>query len=483
MHSRIVYYITIICLFYAGSALKAQRYQAIHGSPMAGSLGVANNPASIVHVPFAWDVTVFSLQDQHTTNAGRITNASLFNLKDPDFSIANGQKKRFFMGNQDVHLLNARIRLDSRQAIAFGINFRSAFSGSTSPVNWHDSVSGLRDFFDLNRNNLPLSAQARGSAWTEIFGTYARTLIDDGGAILNAGITLSVNRGIAGGFVNGSNLNYFRSADQGYLVGTADLQYGYAATMDKGEGGYSVKQTMQRSFSSFSANLGMEYIIPSAEGESSYEYDWKVGVSLLDLGSATYRYSPNSRFAVLNKDNISDSLLENTFRDVQSIEEANDSLASIAGSVTTPFGNFRIRHPSRLVINVDRHIQGNFFVNGELILPLVSLMSQDKLSIRDMNLLAVTPRYETRMIGAYLPVTFNREQQLWVGGALRAGPLLLGVHNWANLFAKNKLHRGGVYLALTFRPGSKRDDDNEARDPSGNRLSRKQRRYLDCPRF
>jgi len=31
--------------------------------------------------------------------------------------------------------------------------------------------------------------------------------------------------------------------------------------------------------------------------------------------------------------------------------------------------------------------------------------------------------------------------------------LLLGVHNWANLFSKNKLQNGGGYLAIVIRPG------------------------------
>ncbi|MBC7423753.1 MAG: hypothetical protein H7334_09900, partial [Ferruginibacter sp.] len=41
------------------NCLAAQNYHAINGSSYAGSLGVGNNPASIVHVPYAWDVTPF----------------------------------------------------------------------------------------------------------------------------------------------------------------------------------------------------------------------------------------------------------------------------------------------------------------------------------------------------------------------------------------------------------------------------------------
>src|SRR5215469_346029 len=55
---------------------KTQDYQGIVGSPYAGSLGVANNPASILSTPYSWDLTVFSTQLKNTTNAITPTNLS-----------------------------------------------------------------------------------------------------------------------------------------------------------------------------------------------------------------------------------------------------------------------------------------------------------------------------------------------------------------------------------------------------------------------
>jgi hypothetical protein len=44
------------------------------------------------------------------------------------------------------------------------------------------------------------------------------------------------------------------------------------------------------------------------------------------------------------------------------------------------------------------------------------------------------------------------EGHVWVGGAFKAGPLLFGVHNWADLFSKDRTQQGGFYLALVIRP-------------------------------
>jgi hypothetical protein len=485
MHLFLRYFAVVLLLLAEPGSTMAQNYQAIHGSSRAGgSLTVHNNPASIVHIPFGWDVTVFSMQEKHTTNAFLLNNASLFNLRNMKIGAVNGNGKRFIAGNTDVHLFNARIRLDGRQAIAFGINFRSAFSASTSRGNWQDTIQDLHSFLDINANNLPLSATARATNWLEIFGSYGRTIVDNGSAIINAGVTLSLNRGLGGAYIDANKINYFRSGapDNPSFDINSEVYYGYSANIDDARDN-SFRDVFSHSRTGFSLSAGVEYIMPSFEGESEYDYDWKIGVSVLDLGFSSYKFSRNSRFAVFNKNNITDSMVESSFENVESIEEAIDTLTSLAGSTSTPTGNFNVMHPARIVINADRHLQGNFYLNAELTIPVSSILSNKYLFVRDINLLSVTPRYESRLLGAYLPVTFNTQKQFWIGGAFRAGPLLLGIHNWANLFGKNKLHRGGFYLALTFRPGKKKEADSNTSRDGGPGLSRKQRRLLDCFKF
>src|ERR1700754_966655 len=86
-----------LCLFcWLGS--RAQDYHAIEGSPFAGSLGVANNPASILMTPYPWDITVFSLQLKTATNAVTFHNLSFLSLTKADtisYGFDGGNKKRF----------------------------------------------------------------------------------------------------------------------------------------------------------------------------------------------------------------------------------------------------------------------------------------------------------------------------------------------------------------------------------------------------
>jgi hypothetical protein len=470
----------------------AQNYQAIHGSSYAGSLGPSNNPSSIVHVPYSWDITPIAVQLKHTTNAIIVKNFSLLSgPKDALIAGVNGTEKRYAYTNQNIRLLNTRIRINPKAAVAFGVNIRSYSYLKTGKYSWQDTVKSPRDFFSINTNSIPLSAEVTASAWAEVYGTYAQTIKDDGNYILNAGITLKAVRGLGGGYVNLKDIGYDvkvnNTTQQAYLLANGSLQYGYSINFDdvnnSGSGLSNRQAFLKRTYSSISADIGAEYILPSGDEEgSAYSYDMKIGISIMDIGNTKFNYGKNSRFVQAGKANVTDSLLQVKFRKINSFDDLNDSLADVAAAVSGIGGDFFINQPTRLILNVDRLIAGNLFINGELTVPLVASGSDKdtKFVIRDMNFLALTPRWETKTLGVYMPLLINNKGQFWIGGAFKAGPLLLGVHNWANVFSKNKIQRGGLYLALTFRPGKKHDDETGAK---AGKLPRKLRQSLECPQF
>jgi hypothetical protein len=172
------------------------------------------------------------------------------------------------------------------------------------------------------------------------------------------------------------------------------------------------------------------------------------------------------------------------FENLAELENIDDSLLSIAASVSRPVGSFKMNHPSRIVINVDKHIKDNFFVNAELTLPLTPLLGDSRLYVYDQNLLSVTPKYEIRHFGAYLPFTFNFNKQMWIGAALRLGPLLFGMNNMGNIFTKRSIQNGGFYLAFTFRPfNDKMKKVKKVVDGNGERVPANQRGRTDCPKL
>jgi len=451
----------------ASPRLSAQNYHAIQGSSYAGSLGVHNNPSSIVNTPFKWDFTLLGIQEKTSTNIATIYNFSLLSPSgNSQYAINAGEFSRYANVNVNVNLFNTRIALDRKNSIAFGANFRSYTNLQTSNYNFIDTLHNAADFFHMNENNTSLSERLTSSSWIELYGTYARTLFDDYAGRLNAGITLRVSRGVSGAYANLDGT--FSKSVQGnqtlYNINSASVIYGYSSNYDTWQNGNSTSSNLNRFFTTTQAgasfDLGVEYLVKPqdptgfADEDNYYDYDWKFGVSLLDIGGNQYKYGLQSRAISGIKNNITNLSIDQKFDRIKSIRDFNDSLATIA-DLANIGGKFTVTNPMRLVINVDHYIMGAFFVNAEASINMPTSLMKKYLHVRELNMITVTPRWETKKLGFYLPIQYNNRNQFWVGGAAKFGPLLIGIHNWGNVFSKTKIQNGGGYIALIFRaPGS-----------------------------
>ena len=456
-------------LFSAGSNI-AQNYQAIQGSSYAGSLGVHDNPATIVNTPFKWDVTLFGAQVKSSTNAFTIHDYSILSSPAKSrYEVNSGEYSRYAKLNANINLFNARIAFGRRKAIAFGVNFKSYSNLSTSNYNYSDTVKNTGDFFKINQDNNNFSGNFLSSSWFEFYGSYAATITDDGRGRLNGGITLKLSRGISGAYLKLNNLQYSNSVQNNtilYDISGANFQYGYSSNYDRWLKGNTNNQNVNN-FLAFTEggaaiDAGLEYIVKSqdptsyGDNESYFDYDWKFGLSFLDIGGNQYKYGIQSRYAINVKANINNLVLDQKFDStIKSVKTFNDSLNTVIGQLGAPAGKFTILNPMRIVINADRYIADAFYINASLSINIPTSFLKKYLAVKELNFISVTPRWETKRLGFYLPITINNENQFWIGGAVKLGPLLFGIHNWANIFSKTRMQNGGGYIALTFRaPGN-----------------------------
>lgn len=453
----------VVGMFLIAQAGYSQHFQGIHGSAYAGSLGTGANPASIVFTPYAWDVTLMGGQYKTLTNAFTTEKYPLFRVDTSGYLMKSGNFKRMANGHFHVHLLNARISMTSRKAIAFGLNLRGYLNGTTSPFGFTDTTSTLRSFFSQNDGLLRANGNIVNSTWLEAFGSYGFTVFDRVASRLHAGVTLKLNKGLAGGYLDFENVSV-RADDNvvnDFVIDEATIEFGYSATADeldadKGSGN-NFSSLVKDAEIGFSADLGIEYVIKTEEitdvynDEADYSYVWKFGMSLLDLGWSNYRYSANSRSIAHPLPGVNSTRLTNAFNGISTFPEFNDRLDSLVQESDPVTGTFRILHPARLIVNADRHISENFFVNGEVTLPLSSLAGKNRLHVTDMGLVTITPRWETLKWGVYVPFQVSRDGQFMAGLAFKAGPLLLGFHNLGNIVGKNRNVNGGGYLALVIR--------------------------------
>jgi hypothetical protein len=445
----------------------AQNYSATLGSNYAGNLGVINNPSSIVNSPYKWDVTLVGTQYHTATNTITATSHPSFITPATRIRTTNGDFKRYFEASEDLRLLNARIALSRQRAIAFGVNFRSGQNMNVSRFAYYDSLRSTSDFLMANERTDPFSGKATASGWVEIFATYAQTISDNDFQRVNAGITVKAMRGLAGVHVEANNVDVRTVPSQANefdnVISSGDVRYLISANLDNWRDERSTRDNLRdvvsKSRGSIAVDIGVEYILKGAnvtsmndDDESYFDYDWKIGIALLDLGFNQFTSGNNSARVSAVKDNITGGTLNQKFSGIDNLSDFNDSIATIVDDFSGISGEYRINTPARLVINADRYISGNFFVNGNLTINLNSTGSENRLSLRQSDFITLTPRWERSNFGVYMPVQINRHGRMWIGAAAKAGPLLFGFHNLFSIFAGNKQLNGGGYLALVIRP-------------------------------
>jgi len=445
-----------------------QQYQAVHGSNFAGSLGVMNNPASALSSPLPWDITVLGLQLKNSTNFFYIENYNPTG-KDPQLAawIQNGEYKRRLNTQFNMNLLNARIRTSNRSAVSFGMNIRSASLGGSSTYNFIDTILEPNTFLKVNMNNQPLEGFVMSSTWAEAYGSLALNLLDKKGFLWNAGATIKTNMGLAGihaAVSNGQFKEYVRPVYNLYEVTTVDLNYGYSANLDFWDPAASTQSNLKRyksqSIGGMSLDLGMEWIIKDQRNielfnnRSQYNYTWKFGLSLLDFGYANYKYGLESVTTSGVKPNINGIALVRKFDStITGLDVLNDSIQTVVGQFNAQTGEFRIHHPTRLVVNIDRQITDLIYINAELTIP-VQARPAGSMQTRDLNLLTITPRRENQKYGVYLPISITRDGSFWIGAAVKAGPVLFGFHR-VPIGTSTSYQNGGAYLAYTISPSEK----------------------------
>lgn len=450
-------------------SVQSQNYHALNGSKYAGVFGMYNNPASTVNAPMKWDLNVFSLQGTTTNSLIAFNHFSLSNFDSTTVNITEGKRSRFFNAAIDMNILNLRLAIGRNKAIAFGLRGRTYNHVKTSTFTAYDSITSFSGFLHANTNTDYLSGFATHAGWIEGDINYSQVWIDDARHRVSGGITLGIMRGLSGAFSQVNKLTYreYPDAQNNYYQiitgGTATAEYSknYDLTDTNAITAAAIKSFLKNTRTAFSLSFGMEYLIKKDEIDETkpgYEtdYNWKIGVSIMDIGANTFDPAGGSFYAGIPKTNITADRLRQQFLNATSLKKLRDSLLQTMNLVDTLSSEFSITMPTRLLISVDKNLNNNFYINGQLNVNFYSAEPYNKIKTRELNLVTITPRWETRTWGVYLPVQYNAQGQLWAGAALKAGPLLIGIHNVGWLFGKMQQLNGGGYIALHFTPAPKK---------------------------
>ena len=102
--------------------------------------------------------------------------------------------------------------------------------------------------------------------------------------------------------------------------------------------------------------------------------------------------------------------------------------------------------PTTLSIQYDYHFEGNFYLGAYLLQPLCFRLK----SVRPPPLLALIPRYETRIFGASLPVTVYNYEKIRVGVALRLYSITVGTEKLGTFLGIGNLTGMDFFFSVRF---------------------------------
>jgi hypothetical protein len=439
MHYRLM-------LFFAATIAiikaKAQDFSGYRTGNYTGVNGVFFNPASIAGNGYRYDVNVFGI------SAAVANKRASFGLSDLGKSI-NGDSvlNRIFAGNDtrtDAAVSVAALgpsfmlALDKKSAIAFTTRARAMMNASDI-----DSRLARQLISDVNKNNITFpytiasnqNMNVNANGWTEFGLSYARTVVSNGKHILKGGITLKYLAGAANAYVNVNNLNTTINTvtflSQPYATNTS-------GTVGIGFGGINVsnfkaKDLLAFRSAGFGGDIGFQYELRSNDepvvndAASVNNYKLKLGVSLLDVGSISYKrdQSRSGTYAIgiPASQRFFLSALSNT-----SLDKLKDTLRRypqyFTENTTANTASYSVNLPATLQLVADYHIQNAFFVNAAVQLALAG--SGNVTNSNYYNAVSITPRYEKKSFGIYIPVSYNALAKFTSGLALRYGPVFIG---------------------------------------------------------
>lgn len=450
----------------------AQQFHALHGSSYSGVASMYNNPASPIGSSLHWNFTPLSFQVISSTNTLKLDSFQLFNTSKTVLDFPNTHQKRFFNQQLDINLFSGFMQMDERSAIGGGLRLRSYSHAISSPFqSSNDSTLTFNRFLQLNYQTPNFSLTGVSSSWLEGTINYSYIATDNEYHRLSLGGSLHLSANVSGAYTRNTRLSVLGQYDAtrddtSFVLTGGTVEYNYSQNYDEWNPNFNATRNLTEFLGmspiSLGMSVGLEYFIfkPSAQyfADETKTYNWKIGISLMDLGKSKFKTGQyTGRFFNNSKTPINDSLVEQSIPDPFNAPALRDSLANLFDTLVALPTQFNVSRPTRLVVNVDKNLGNDFYLNAQLNINFFSTAQSTKLRSRELNFFTLTPRWETQHFGFYLPVQINVQKQFWVGAAAKLGPLVIGTHNLGFLLKKDPYLNGGFYALMSFSPFQTKD--------------------------
>lgn len=448
-----------LLFLYQGIQLNAQEQWGLRLGSAAGVNGLLLNPASGLSGSYDMDITLFSgavflennyafLRDQSLLSLAVNANSEKWVVsyeydESPQsypnaivFDFKDDARKRYLYGSASTMAPSGLIRLPGGHSLGWVVQGRVAASGQGVPNNLsyfkYDRRPDLEPF-SVHRWEMGILS------WGEIGLHYGRQWETSNGTF-NAGVVAKYLAGWEGiYFRNNVDLDAYTKITGDTIAGEKmDLLYGYTRT----NLGAPPFQLIQNG-AGFGMDIGVEW---TQDGDFD-PYQWKLGISLLDLGAIQFNQNAASHHAVSNEPEFVPNVDYGFVQSPEDLDEVvrlfsyqtlGDSAASLAAN------DFTLWMPTAFSVQFELGVTPSLWLHGGL----VQRIPHPGIAVQRGNSLMLGARFEKRWIAAGVPLTVYNLDEVRLGFFFRAGPLVMGTDHFPAYFIGGRLSGADFYCAL-----------------------------------
>ncbi len=482
----------LFIFFISTYIIKSQDFTGFNQSNYAGVTGVYQQPASIVDSRMKFDMNLIGvnlgfynnyigIKREALKKQGSWSNATFPAFEDTMFQEKylvpndNGKNKSLML-NSRIAMPSFMVSINRKNAIALTWNIRNYLNIDGVSQQLADLIYKEFNYPSLwvtNLENKNLSIQEM--SWAEYGLTYARVLKEDNEHYFKAGVTVKLLRGIQSGYMYVNDLQYNIKSTDTASIFQSNVNYGHSdnfefsnVNLNGGSDAYSFDYTT--SYPGLGFDFGVVY--EWRPNYQSYKYDmdgekdlWrkdknkyklKVGISATDIGSIKFKKGSvsNDFNANVNNWNI------NNLQYIQTIGELDDTLVNRFGSNSSS-KTYKMNLPTAFSAQIDYQIWKDVYVN---LTPYVAMQfKKNDSKVHDWSSITLTPRWDHKWFGVFIPVQYNFATGTRLGAAVRLGPLIIGSTNITPLVSKKDVYGFDLYtmLKIPIPYGRPKDKDKD----------------------
>jgi hypothetical protein len=454
--------ILIVAIAFANRSVQAQEMNGFRTDNYNGVNGAFFNPANLGNSPFKVDVGIVGMNFYAGNKNQNFSFGTLSDLT-ADTNVLNS-----FIGNGTSNsiLVNATLHLPS---VSFSINEKTTIafiSRARVLFDIHDFDGTLINSITSGANNPSLPYNLTGStnmrlsanAFSEYGLSGGHVLYNEGNHFIKVGASLKFLSGVGNTYLQLNNIKATLDT-----VGNTAIATNASGTIAVGVAGIDVNNSDQGfklggNASGFGADLGAVYEYrPDDLQEETIPYLFKASIALLDIGGIKYNVIPNQTagYTINIPAGASFDLSKFDGETKDTLDKYTQYFTKIA-----PVGSYRVALPRTLQIGGDYRAVNHFYIAANMQLAMTNNKSK-AYNPRAVNALTITPRFESKLFAAYLPLNFSNLSKTSIGLGLRAGPLYIGSASLiSSIMSKSKQMDFYFGFRVGFKSKKERDDNN-----------------------